>query len=130
VRGLPWNRVHFACFRCRVAFKQRGSYIWDPEAPPRPQDCPNCKHPMTRLGRHFKAPPRLATNQWLKVELLYLFGERFESSHLRLGTRCDTLRSAVSYLSESGHLAEAVRDRLELLRQERKVERRTKRGAR
>jgi hypothetical protein len=68
------NSVHFACFDCRKAFKQRGSSNWDPEVPQRSFLCPECKRPMTRLGRYFKAPPQRAKRQWLKVELLYHYG--------------------------------------------------------
>lgn len=103
------NTVHFACFNCRKEFKQRGSSNWDPDVPKRPFPCPECKRLMTRLGRYVKAPPQRATRQWLKVELLYHYGERFESGYLGLGDRCRTLADTVTYLSSPSRPAAKVR---------------------
>ena len=74
----PTNRVHFACFACRKTFKQIGSSNWDSNVPERPFPCPECKEPMARMGRHFKAPRRSAVRAWKEVEHLYLQGERFD----------------------------------------------------
>jgi hypothetical protein len=71
---------------------------------------------MARLGRYFKAPPQRAIRQWLKVELLYQYGERFESGNLGLGIRCRTLASTVAYLAESGCPESEVRGLLERIR--------------
>ena len=78
--GVPTatNRVHFACFGCRKTFKQPGSSNWDSNVPERPFPCPNCKVPMARMGRHFKAPRQRAVRAWQEVERLYLQGERFD----------------------------------------------------
>ena len=78
--GVPTatNRVHFACFACRKAFKQRGSSNWDRNVPERPFPCPNCKAPMARLGRYFKAPRQRAIAAWQEVERLYSEGARFD----------------------------------------------------
>jgi len=78
--GVPTatNRVHFACFACRKAFKQRGSSNWDSNVPERPFPCPECKAPMIRLGRYFKAPRRQAVRAWREVEQLYREGARFD----------------------------------------------------
>jgi hypothetical protein len=78
--GVPHatNKVHFACFACRKAFKQPGSTNWDSNVPERPFPCPDCKKPMVRLGRYFKAPRRLAVKAWLEVERLFQSGERFD----------------------------------------------------
>lgn len=103
------NTVHFACFECRKGFKQRGSSNWDPDVPKRPFPCPECKRPMTRLGRYFKAPPQRAAWQWLKVELLYRCGERFESGYLGLGDKCRTLAATVTYLSGPSRTVAEVR---------------------
>jgi hypothetical protein len=103
------NTVHFACFGCRKAFKQRGSSNWDPDVPQRPFPCPGCKRPMTRLGRYFKAPPQRAARQWLKVELLYHYGERFESGRLGLGDKCRTLAATVAHLAGPSRPAAEVR---------------------
>jgi len=78
--GVPTatNRVHFACFACRKAFKQRGSSNWDGDVPERPLPCPECKQPMARIGRHFRAPRQRAAKAWQQVERLYLQGRRFD----------------------------------------------------
>jgi hypothetical protein len=112
----PTNTVHFACFTCRKAFKQRGSSNWDPDLPARPFSCPVCKQPMVRLGRYFKAPPQRAARQWLKVELLCHYGERFELGNLGLGSKCRTLASTVAYLAGLSWSESDVRERLEQLR--------------
>ena len=74
----PTNTVHFACFECRKSFKQQGSSNWDSEVPIRPFECPNCKKPMVRLGRYFKAPRQRAIKAWRDVERLYVEGMRFD----------------------------------------------------
>jgi hypothetical protein len=78
--GLPTatNRVHYVCFSCRKAFKQRGSSNWDSNVPVRPFPCPHCKVEMVRLGRHFKAPRQGAVRAWQEVVRLYTQGERFD----------------------------------------------------
>jgi hypothetical protein len=78
--GVPTatNKVHFACFDCRKSFKQPGSSNWDSNVPERPFPCPDCKKPMVRLGRYFKAPPSRSLKAWREVERLYLSGERFD----------------------------------------------------
>lgn len=78
--GVPSasNKVHFACFACRKSFKQPGSSNWDSNVPDRPFPCPECKRPMARMGRHFKAPPRRSSKDWARVESEYLGGERFD----------------------------------------------------
>jgi hypothetical protein len=111
------NTVHFACFTCRKAFKQPASSNWNLDIPERPFDCPNCKQPMSRLGRHFNAPPKLATRQWHKVELLYHFGERFVSGNSRLGKTCETLASTIQYLINSGRDESDVRSKLKQIRE-------------
>jgi hypothetical protein len=72
------NKVHFACFTCRKSFKQQGSSNWDETVPQRPFPCPNCKQPMARMGRYFKAPSKRAVRAWRETERLYLAGERFD----------------------------------------------------
>ena len=71
---------------------------------------------MVRLGRYFKAPPRRAGKQWLKVELLYAFGERFVSGYSGLDKACATLAMTIAYLTANGHDESAVRGRLEQIR--------------
>jgi hypothetical protein len=110
------NTVHFACFNCRKAFKQRGSSNWDTQVPLRPFQCPDCKHPMARLDRYFKAPSQRASRQWLKVELLYHYGERFWSGRSGLNSKCRNLPLAVVYLAASGKPESEVRAVLESIR--------------
>jgi hypothetical protein len=78
--GVPSanNRVHFACFTCRKTFKQAGSSNWDSNVPERPFPCPECKQPMSRMGRYFKAPRQRALRSWQEVKRLYDQGERFD----------------------------------------------------
>jgi hypothetical protein len=71
---------------------------------------------MTRMGKYFKAPPKTAFAQWLKVELLYRFGERFYSSRAGLSRTCRTLRSTLEYLTNQGNPADDVRWELDQLR--------------
>src|SRR5262249_37724894 len=110
------STVHFACFDCRKAFKQRGSSNWDPAVPLRPFPCPNCKKPMTRLGRYFKTPPQRAVREWLKIELLYHYGERFEREEYDRGGRFRNLASTLRNLTSPGNPANQVRERLEQIR--------------
>jgi hypothetical protein len=78
--GVPTatNKVHFACFACRKTFKQMGSSNWDSNVPERPFPCPDCKQPMVRMGRYFKAPPRRSVRARREVERKYQNGERFD----------------------------------------------------
>ncbi|HET6324773.1 MAG TPA: hypothetical protein VFG04_08740 [Planctomycetaceae bacterium] len=68
------------------------------------------------MGKYFKAPPSRATRQWLKVELLYCFGERFYLSNSGLSRTCRTLRSAIEHLTELGHSSAEIRDQLDRLK--------------
>jgi hypothetical protein len=77
-KATATNKVHFACFTCRKSFKQRGSSNWDSSVPERPFPCPNCKMPMVRLGRYFKAPSQRSIRAWREVERRYQLGERFD----------------------------------------------------
>jgi hypothetical protein len=62
---------HYACFRCRKAFKQgfprAGEAIL----------CPQCRQPMTNMGTDFKAPAQRERRQWQKVQQLAQAGVRF-----------------------------------------------------
>lgn len=67
---------------------------------------------MTRLGRHFKPPRQRARREWLKVELLHHYGERFEASWLKLDQRCSNLVNTLAYLASLGHPKEAIQETL------------------
>lgn len=77
--GVPHatNKARFACFACRKTYKQLGSSTWDLEVPDRQFPCPQCKEPMARMGRHFKAPPQRSTRAWREVREKFMQGERF-----------------------------------------------------
>ncbi|MFN6962733.1 MAG: hypothetical protein ACK4S4_03085 [Pyrinomonadaceae bacterium] len=112
--------VHFVCFDCRVSFRQPGSSHWDPTVPTRAFPCPECRSPMQPMGRHFKAPPRRDKRQWLKVELLYQHGERFESGTSGLNEKCRTLADTVEYLATQGRSADSVLDVLHRIQRQRR----------
>ncbi len=112
----PANKVHFACFDCRSCFKQPNSSNWNPDVERRSQVCPKCKSEMVRLGRYFKAPSKRAIRQWLKVELLHEFGERFCSGNSGLDRSCSSLSATISYLIECGHDESEVLARLQRIR--------------
>src|SRR5262245_43514190 len=75
----PYKR-HFACFRCRKAFK-RPPFAFDhfcpnlaqSEADPAP--CPDCGGRMSDMGLDFKPPRKSDVEHWEVVE--YLFREGF-----------------------------------------------------
>ena len=114
------NTVHFVCFDCRKSFKQHGSSYSDRATEERPYPCPNRKRAMVKLGKYFKAPPQRATRQWLKVELLYRYGIRFNSSNMRTKEEWCTLASTVRSLSGNQSL-EHVRKQLNQIRASRRA---------
>lgn len=71
---------------------------------------------MTRMGKYFKAPPKRDAKQWLKVELLYAYGERFVSSHSNISRLCDTLIATIDHLVQCGYDESGVRARLSVIR--------------
>jgi hypothetical protein len=75
---------------------------------------------MVRLGKYFRAPRRNATRQWLKVDLLFRFGERFYSSNTGISWSCETLAGTVAYLTEQGHTTAEIEKQLGRIRAERR----------
>lgn len=74
-------REHFACFRCRKAFKQTA----DADLPadrrptpghPRAAPCPQCRTPMAEVGKDFEAPRQSDVGRWEVAELLHQHGIR------------------------------------------------------
>lgn len=57
--GETHYKEHYACFQCRKAFRYS-----------RPTICPQCRKPLTAMGRDFHAPKHTAKEQWKVVELL------------------------------------------------------------
>jgi hypothetical protein len=70
---------------------------------------------MGKLGNYFKAPPQRATRQWIKVELLYRYGIRFDFRNTRTTEDWRTLASTVRSLSGNRSLA-YVRKQLNQIR--------------
>jgi hypothetical protein len=63
-------KTHWVCVPCRHVAK------YDPHVEPR---CPTCQEPLIDFGRDFKAPRKLATNQWRKLEILVAKNLLFKS---------------------------------------------------
>lgn len=72
-------KPHFACFRCRKAFKRRHRSEVDPGGDEHPARCPECGEPMAELGLDFQAPPQSKRKQWEVLETLWEVGETFHS---------------------------------------------------
>ena len=81
-------RDHFACFRCRKAFKswqyngreevngwagRRRRHV------PREVACPECSRPMADMGLDFKAPPIADREAWRVMEALHANGFTFHN---------------------------------------------------
>jgi hypothetical protein len=113
---------HFACFRCRKAFKRRwpGDYRPPREPDGRPFPCPECGQPMNDRGVDFKAPPQNDQRQWLNVAVLYSFGIRFDwdrDTSEGPGPRPATLSALEDYLAALGYARAEIRARIETVRQ-------------
>jgi hypothetical protein len=84
-----------ACFHCRKSFKRHTSSTSRPK-------CPDCGRASNVMGRYFRAPSTRATNQWRKVEMLYLAGIRFSGNQAwELGQFPDTLLEARAFLARN-----------------------------
>src|SRR5688572_29203641 len=74
---------HFACFKCRKAFKQPNAVDLPKEERTGKRErrvvgCPQCNEPMHDMGHAFRAPKQDALKEWQTVELLFRNGIRFE----------------------------------------------------
>jgi hypothetical protein len=87
-------RDHFACFRCRKAFKywqwedcEEGA--WTAKARrhhvPREIVCPDCARPMVEMGVDFKAPPKGDREAWEILEALFENGFAFHGCGCYVG---------------------------------------------
>ncbi|WP_165231779.1 hypothetical protein [Aquisphaera insulae] len=110
-------RDHFACFRCRKAFKY---WQWEDsdesewkmrarlEHVPREIVCPDCSRPMIDMGLDFKAPSKDDREAWQILEMLQHYGFAFH------GCGCDAggfvppqrLREVPAWLEAHRHLSE------------------------
>jgi hypothetical protein len=75
-KGPRYLTAH-ACFSCRLSFKRASRSDGTTSA------CPTCNHPLSEMGRGFKAPPRRNLDSWKTVQRLYLAGFRFPSTARR-----------------------------------------------
>ena len=117
-----YHKQHFACFQCRKAFKRRwpSDYLARGDLDNRPFACPQCGQPMNDMGVDFKAPPRNARRQWLKVAVLYSYDIRFDWDEVTgkgPGPRPATLSALEDYLVSLGHAREEIRARIETVSQ-------------
>jgi hypothetical protein len=109
------HKQHFACFACRKSFKPRGTEMIGTE-PDRDYPCPDCRQPMTLVGRDFQAPPVRATKQWQLLELLRSFGVIFEPGLKQPKSPPQTLSDAETFLIAQGYDDVTVRKRLDQIR--------------
>ena len=61
----------FVCFGCRKTFRKPHSVAH--------RFCPQCRQPMTMLGRKFHSPKSSDAKQWKKVQILAELGFYFQS---------------------------------------------------
>jgi len=87
-------RDHFACFRCRKAFKHwqwedRDKDAWKMrrrlERVPREVVCPDCSRPMADMGLDFKAPAKADLGAWRVMEALHANGFSFRGCGCSVG---------------------------------------------
>lgn len=64
----------FVCFGCRKSFRK--PHLLGVRL------CPQCRVPMTMLGRKFHAPKKNETVQWKKVQFLATHGFLFQSIYI------------------------------------------------
>lgn len=109
------HKQHFACFACRKAFKPRGTEHLGTVAE-RDYPCPECRTPMTLVGRDFQAPPVRAVKQWHLLEVLVSFGVIFEPGAKQPARPPQSLRDVEVFLSHEGFDEVVVRKRLDQIR--------------
>lgn len=103
-------RDHFACFRCRKAFKywqweECEERAWSAKARlhhvPREIVCPDCARPMVDMGLDFKAPPKSDREAWEVLEALYENGFAFYGCGCYVGFEPPrSLREVPAWLEE------------------------------
>lgn len=108
-------KQHYACFKCRKAFKRRPDddlpdHVTGQRDDNAPVPCPDCNQPMHNMGLDFEAPKKSDVKQWAKVELLYQHGFAFHSCGCcGPGYRPSTLSEAETFIHEATTLSEAER---------------------
>ncbi len=86
----PYN-MKWACFHCRKTFKKPQTA---PELETYP--CPDCKQPMTMMGKAFRPPKKENLEQWKKAEILVKNGFLF---HKNGGARPKRLADLPEFLA-------------------------------
>lgn len=77
--STPYNMA-FACLDCCKSFKRE--YKLMPSEYPSELPCPECGGLAHNFGRHFKAPKKTDSKQWLKIKYLFEHGFRFQKIRL------------------------------------------------
>lgn len=70
-------KPHYACFRCRKAYKRRLKADVHRDQPDRPARCPQCGLLMADMGLDFAPPPMRDREQWQTLERLWSVGVTF-----------------------------------------------------
>ncbi len=73
-------KPHYACFKCRKAFKRRlmgNTYKVDPA--PVAAKCPQCGELMANMGLDFESPKQNDIKAWQHIQSLYSVGITFHS---------------------------------------------------
>jgi hypothetical protein len=108
------GKKHFACLNCRKCFKQPGSAERQAAEKDRPFLCPECGEPMCDMGSDFKAPRQRDTRQWIKVEILAMFGFFYRSGCCDgPGYRPAALNEVEEFLVDHGNRRDVVRREIE-----------------
>jgi hypothetical protein len=89
-------KPHYACFKCRRAFKQ-----W-PEVATEQVCCPECGDVVHDLGLDFKPPKQANRKQWQKVRQLFEHGFIFHSCGCcGPGLRPEELKEVAHFLADN-----------------------------
>lgn len=72
-------KPHYACFKCRKAFKRRNKDEVDPEGGDHPARCPDCRLLMADMGLDFAPPRRADVRAWEALARMFEVGETFQS---------------------------------------------------
>jgi hypothetical protein len=75
----PDYKKHYACFRCRKAFKRRNKVDVDPLGDEHPARCPQCGMLMADMGLDFAPPKTSNVKAWHTAATLFEVGETFHS---------------------------------------------------
>ena len=88
---MTLTSMKWACFDCHKTFK-KPEPILELEA----YLCPDCKQPMTMMGKAFRSPKKENLEQWKKAEILVKNGFLF---HRNAGARPKRLKDVPEFLA-------------------------------